>query len=121
MPMGPDKRKLTRLADDPCLAPYMEIVCRRAEQAASVEEKLTAAAGDLANFAQGHEHFGMHRKGDRWVFREWAPGADALFVIGDLSGWRESEESPQLRSFRGQCWRLPPARLRRPGWHRCER
>jgi 1,4-alpha-glucan branching enzyme len=70
----------------------MEIVCRRAEQAASVEEKLTAAAGDLANFAQGHEHFGMHRKGDRWVFREWAPGADALFVIGDLSGWRESEE-----------------------------
>ncbi|MDP7290318.1 MAG: alpha-amylase family glycosyl hydrolase, partial [Phycisphaerae bacterium] len=92
MPMGPDKRKLTRLADDPCLAPYMEIVCRRAEQAASVEEKLTAAAGDLANFAQGHEHFGMHRKGDRWVFREWAPGADALFVIGDLSGWRESEE-----------------------------
>jgi len=90
--MNPDRRRISRLSDDPCLEPYMDIVRRRADAVARVEAELTASAGDLVRFARGHEHFGMHRQGDRWVFREWAPGADAIFVIGDISGWRESEE-----------------------------
>ncbi len=87
-----EPRKLTLLADDPCLEPYRDVIRARAGDAVEAEGCLTASAGDLAGFARGHEHFGMHRQGDKWVFREWAPGAEALFVIGDISGWHESED-----------------------------
>jgi 1,4-alpha-glucan branching enzyme len=87
-----EPRKLTPLADDPCLEPYREILRGRASDAVEAESRLTASAGDLVNFARGHEHFGMHRQDDKWILREWAPGAEALFVIGDISGWHESEE-----------------------------
>ena len=90
--MTPDLHKLTRLADDSCLAPYLDTIRKRSDEVLGVERQLTGGGGDLAGFARGHEHFGMHRDGDRWIFREWAPGADAIFLIGDLSAWGESEE-----------------------------
>nr|MBC8372690.1 1,4-alpha-glucan-branching enzyme [Planctomycetota bacterium] len=90
--MTQDTHKLTRLADDALLAPYMDIIRRRSDQAVRIEQQLTGAGGDLADFARGHEHFGMHRAGGGWIFREWAPGAEAVFLIGDLSAWSGSEE-----------------------------
>ncbi|MCP4374835.1 MAG: 1,4-alpha-glucan-branching enzyme, partial [bacterium] len=87
-----ETHKLTRLADDTYLAPYMDIIQRRSDQVVRVEQKLTGGRGGLVDFASGHEHFGMHRHGDRWVFREWAPSAGEVYLIGDLSGWAESDE-----------------------------
>ena len=46
----------------------------------------------LRDFASGHEFFGLHFRGNQWVFREWAPNATAVFFIGDMTHWREVED-----------------------------
>jgi 1,4-alpha-glucan branching enzyme len=46
----------------------------------------------LAEFASGHEYFGLHFRQGEWVFREWAPNATAIFLIGDISKWQERKE-----------------------------
>lgn len=48
---------------------------------------LLAKNGSLADAANGYMYFGFHRCGDGWVFREWLPGADAVWLWGDFNGW----------------------------------
>ncbi|MBT3200569.1 MAG: 1,4-alpha-glucan-branching enzyme [Phycisphaerales bacterium] len=103
--MTPKPHKLTKLPDDPCLAPYLDIIRRRSDSARAVERELTGGRGDLAGFALGHDHFGLHRQGDRWILRQWAPGAEAVYLIGDLTAWCESEEFRMHECGQGQ-WEL---------------
>lgn len=44
----------------------------------------------LESFANGHLFFGFHQEGDYWVFREWAPAADEINIIGDFNHWNRS-------------------------------
>ena len=53
----------------------------------------------LADFASGHEYFGLHFQDNEWVFREWAPNADRIFLIGDMTGWQENEAFAFTRAF----------------------
>ena len=46
----------------------------------------------LKEFASGHEYFGLHFQKGEWVFREWAPNATTIYLIGDMSKWQESRE-----------------------------
>jgi len=46
----------------------------------------------LADFASGHEYFGLHFQRGEWVFREWAPNATAIYLTGDMSKWQVSRE-----------------------------
>jgi 1,4-alpha-glucan branching enzyme len=48
-----------------------------------IEEK----EGSLGQFALGYKHFGFNRVGKSIVYREWAPGAQELYVIGDFNNW----------------------------------
>jgi len=41
----------------------------------------------LSSFANGHNYFGFHRVKDGWVYREWAPAADSLYLTGDFNNW----------------------------------
>ena len=45
-----------------------------------------------ADFALGFLHFGLHRTQDGWIFREWAPNATHIVMVGDFSDWQEREE-----------------------------
>ena len=62
--------------------------------------------GDLAPylFHQGtnfksYAYLGVHRTGEGYVFRVWAPHAIAAFVVGDFNGW--TEQDPMLRVTEG--------------------
>jgi len=46
-----------------------------------------AQLGDLSEFANGFDYFGFHKTENGWYYREWAPGADRLFLTGDFCGW----------------------------------
>ena len=55
----------------------------------------TTDTGELAAylFHQGtnfraYEYLGLHRVGTDFVFRVWAPNADAVSVCGDFNGWK---------------------------------
>ena len=37
------------------------------------------------------DYLGVHREGDAYAFRVWAPHASAVFAVGDFNGWSESD------------------------------
>ncbi len=80
------------LENDPYLEPYQDIIRRRLKKIAKTRQQLIRGHVSLADFASGHEYFGLHFKDDQWVFREWAPNATAIYLIGNLSGWQEKKE-----------------------------
>ena len=46
----------------------------------------------LSDFATGHLYFGLHKLAKGWVFREWAPNATDIYLIGDFNNWTENEK-----------------------------
>jgi 1,4-alpha-glucan branching enzyme len=74
---------------DPYLEAHRSALMRRLEHIRRMRERITAGGIDLLDLASGHEHFGLHRFADGWVFREWAPHATDIYLVGDFSGWRE--------------------------------
>ena len=58
------------LAADPWLQPYLAVIDRRRLRQARTEAKLTGGRLPLADFASGHEYFGLHFRDGRWIFRE---------------------------------------------------
>ena len=74
--------KLPIVESDPYLEPYAAAIYGRYEYCVNVEKKLTGGNQTLSDFATGYLYFGLHRLTDGWVFREWAPNATAIFLIG---------------------------------------
>lgn len=104
------KRLLRR---DPGLKPHAEIIRRRLALVESTEKRLTGGRLSLADFAAGHEYFGLHLRGRQWVLREWAPNATRLFLVGDLTGWKEKKAFALTRKNPEGVWelRLPKGAL----------
>lgn len=87
-----DKRLNRQLESDPYLIPYSQNIRRRLTQIELTQQRLTQGKISLAQFASGHEYFGLHIQKNKWVFREWAPNATAIYLIGDFSQWSEKSE-----------------------------
>ncbi len=99
--------------DDPYLEPFRSVLSRRLALIDRTEEALSPTQDSLADFASGHEFFGLHFRENRWIFREYAPHAEAIFLVGDLSGWRETDELACRRVDDHGVWELvlPAGRL----------
>ena len=110
---GVQTEELKLYSADPHLKPYTSSIRRRYMKIRAMEQRLTGGRITLADFASGHEYFGLHREGDEWVFREWAPNATAIYFIGDCNGWRKEEEFALRRMTESGSWelRLPASRL----------
>ncbi len=63
-----------------------------------------APDGNIANFANGYNFFGCHKSLAGWIFREWAPNATEIFLIGEHSDWKPKEEFA-FKNF-GDYWEL---------------
>jgi len=99
---------------DPYLIPFKDILQRRLAKILETEKRLTRAKITLADFACGHEYYGLHFQDGRWILREWAPHANGIYLIGEMTGWQEIEEYKfQPLKENGQ-WeiRLPAETLR---------
>lgn len=99
---------------DPYLQPYAAVIARRIESAAQTELRLTGGRMALADFAAGHEYFGLHFQGREWILREWAPQADRLALIGPFTDWREKSDYAFAPVGQAGVWelRLPAGKLR---------
>ncbi|MBQ0123035.1 MAG: alpha amylase C-terminal domain-containing protein [Bacteroidales bacterium] len=75
---------------DPWLEPYSGIVERRSRAIRETCRQIAGEEGSLKDAVNGHLYYSPHREGDRFVFREWAPNASAIYVIGDFNGWHRS-------------------------------
>ncbi len=76
---------------DKWLEPYYDRI--REWQDLFIEKKTClSGSGSLSDFASGHLYYGMHRSGSGLVFREWAPNATKIYLIGTFSEWKELDK-----------------------------
>jgi 1,4-alpha-glucan branching enzyme len=98
-------KPLALYRDDPWLEPYAEAIEGRHQDAINKEAELISHCNSLKDFANAHQYYGLHRQGDWWVFREWAPNATEIFLVGDFSNWQPRSEYALTRLKHG-VWEL---------------
>ena len=87
--MEDNNSHLALIKNDPWLAPFEQAIEGRHQHVLEKEAELTKkGAISLTEFASGYQYFGMHRSRKEWVFREWAPNATEMYLIGDFSEWK---------------------------------
>lgn len=83
------------IARDPWLVGHsgdIELRMRLLERAkAEVLQNQSPAA-----FANGALYYGFHRTDRGIIYREWAPGAEAMHLVGDFNGW-DAKATPMTR------------------------
>jgi len=84
--------KLKLIENDPWLEPFSAAIEGRHQRVLGKERELTGGKISLTEFASGHMYFGLHRTRKGWVFREWAPNAKDIYLIGDFNGWQVKPE-----------------------------
>ena len=94
------------IENDPWLSPYQAAIEGRHDHALWRESELTGGKMSLADFATGYLYYGLQRTDSGWVFREWAPNATEIFLIGDFSGWEEQERFRLKRINDAGDWEL---------------
>ena len=89
---------------DGYLAPHSLAIDGRYRYFLSKEKELTKNGRQtLSDFASGYLYFGLHKTSTGWVFREWAPNATRIVLIGDFSDWQELPEY-ELKQLAGGVW-----------------
>ncbi len=101
------------IADDSLLDLYRDAIRRRLEKIAETRSRLTSDRMSLPDFASGHEYFGLHFRENQWIFREWAPNATHIFLIGQMTDWLEKPSFRLERISNDGVWelRIPAQRI----------
>lgn len=90
---------------DQWLEPYQQKIVSRHQQYLDKLTWITDQFGSLMDFASGHQFYGLHKTSDGWVFRENAPNATAVYLIGDFTDWKKSEDY-RLQSIGFNNWEI---------------
>ena len=102
------------LLDDPYLRPFEAAIRGRAKRASDRAQELTQGKCSLANWANAHNYYGLHKdEGEQWCFREWAPHATSMWLVGDFNGWKIDPDFEVFRIPGTDVWerRIPAKRI----------
>ena len=92
--------------DDPWLEPYSTEIQTRIERHEEAIKQISEEYGGLDSFTKAYQYFGINydpkKKG--WWYREWAPGAKTLHLIGDFNDW--NRESHPLKPLDNGVWEI---------------
>ena len=93
--------------NDSWLEPFEDAIRGRHENVVNRISRLTGKGRKtLSDFAGGHLYFGLHKTARGWVFREWAPNATEIYLIGDFNGWQENPKYKMKRIEGTGNWEL---------------
>jgi 1,4-alpha-glucan branching enzyme len=83
--------KLELVQDDPWLEPYNQDLNERLDRYKASLSDIVNAEGSLMNFAGAHHYYGINfdKEKNGWYYREWAPGAHQLALVGDFNDWNK--------------------------------
>ena len=100
------EKTLNLIKSDPWLEPYAAAITGRHQYAMDKETELTNGGKQtLSDFASGYLYFGLHRTDKGWTFREWAPNATHIYMVGTFNNWEEKEEYSLKRLQNGN-WEI---------------
>ncbi|KAI8521139.1 1,4-alpha-glucan branching enzyme [Branchiostoma belcheri] len=106
-PAPPDLERLYDL--DSYLKPFDKEIKRRYKCFLEVLDHINQHEGGLEKFSRGYQYFGIHVTEDGGVvMREWAPGAEELFLMGDFNGWNKTSHAFKKLPFGKWELVLPP-------------
>lgn len=115
------KKPLSLIAEDPLLVPFESEIRARLVQYERVKSDIEQDFGSLINFATAYQFLGLHydKQQKGWYYREWAPAAISLSLIGDFNGW-DPFEHPLKKAGNG-LWEifLPDAEYAETFKHGC--
>ena len=90
---------------DPYLMPFKEAIDARHRRIQADRDRFSKD-GSLSAGINNHLYFGLHREKDgNWVFREWAPNASRIWLIGECNNWHRTE-GWALQPVGGGTWEL---------------
>lgn len=93
------KKRYDILTIDPWLTRYEGDIDLRMARYKAVKKALLPTGIKLEDFANGDLYYGFHRTEKGWIYREWAPNATAMHLIGDFNKWnRESHPMQRLEN-----------------------
>ena len=75
---------------DVWLKPFEKTINNRYEMALGMENRLSPG-GSLRDCANSFLYYGLHKTNSGWIFREWAPNATEIFIIGPFNNWKQDE------------------------------
>ncbi len=75
------------LERNPALTRFSGDLELRMQNYKAVKKALLKRGQKLTDIANGYLYYGIHRTQDGWVYREWAPGAEAMYLTGDFNNW----------------------------------
>ena len=85
--------------------PYRDQIEKRYRELVIRKQELAGYGRRIADAVNNHLYYGVHADKKEVVFREWAPNATAIYLIGDFNGWRKDEKY-RLNSVGGGNWEL---------------
>jgi 1,4-alpha-glucan branching enzyme len=103
-----DKRikQLALVRNDPWLKPVTAEITARYERYQDTLQEIEKNWESLNEFANAYTYYGFHydrlRKG--WVYREWAPKAQDLYLFGDFNNWQRY--SHRLTPIKNGQWEI---------------
>lgn len=89
---------------DVYLQPFESDIKKRMKHYEDVKAKLLTNYKDFSSFANAHLYYGFHQTNDGWFYREWAPNADSLSLIGDFNNW--NRKSHPLKKIDSSNWEI---------------
>lgn len=91
--------------NDPYLKPYEEAILGRYKYYKKREADLAKGSQTLSDFASGYLYFGLHKEAKKWIFREWAPNATDIYLVGTFNDWKETPEYKLTKGKNG-VWQI---------------
>ncbi len=89
---------------DPWIKDYENDINLRMDEYDKRKSSLIGPNESLSDFANAHHYYGFHKVKDGWIYREWAPHADGLYLIGDFNGW--DRHSHPLKKINDEDWEI---------------
>ncbi|MCM1441606.1 MAG: alpha amylase C-terminal domain-containing protein [Roseburia sp.] len=80
------------IENDSYLEPFRYTIEQRYRNFILREVGFTENRRKLSEAFNSYLYYGMHHTEEGWIFREWAPHAIAIYLIGDFSEWQKREE-----------------------------
>ena len=89
---------------DPWIKDYKNDINLRMDEYEKQKARLLKKGEKLKDFANAHNYYGFHKVKTGWIYREWAPNAKGLYLIGDFNNW--DRHSHPLKKINDEDWEI---------------